>query len=290
MTDLAARVALQSPALLGETPVWSAAEERLYWIDCPAVRLHRFDPASGRDEVLPVDGLDGYLGSLALCADGSLLLLSGRRLFRLPRGARKAEPLAAVEGALADNLINDAKVDPQGRLWFGTMHQSFAEPTGSLYRYDGKTMERVDSGFICSNGLGWSPDGRTLYFVDMMPGDILAYDFDGGSGRVSNRRVFVHFDGSEGLPDGLCTDAQGGVWVAHWDGGCLTRYDAQGKRTHKVTLPAPRVTCPIFGGPRLATLYVTTSGDGVMDKAPLSGSLFAVDAPVLGLPVPAFVG
>ena len=290
MSELAARVVLKIPAALGETPVWSAAEERLYWIDCPASLVHRFDPASGRDEVLAIEGLDGYLGSIALTADGGLLLLAGKQLFGLKPGARKATRLAAAEADRPENNPNDGKVDPQGRFWFGTMHQAAVEPTGSLYRYDGKTVAKIDSGFACSNGLAWSPDGKVMYFVDMMPGDVLAYDFDGGSGRLSNRRVHVHFDGSEGLPDGICSDAQGGLWVAHWDGGCLTRYDAEGKRTHKVAIPAPRVTCPIFGGPKLATLYVTTSGDGMTETAPLSGSLFAVDPPVPGLPVPAFVG
>lgn len=290
MSDLAARVVLKIPAALGETPVWSAAEERLYWIDCPVAQVHRFDPKTGRDEVLPIEGLEGNLGSIALTPDGGLLILCGKRLFKLAKGARKPQVLTPVEAERPENVPNDGKVDPQGRFWFGTMHQAAAEPTGSLYRYDGKTAEKVDSGFACANGLAWSPDGRALYFVDMMPGDVLAYDFDGGSGRLSNRRVFVHFDGSEGLPDGICSDAQGGIWVAHWDGGCLTRYDAQGKRTQKVAIPAPRVTCPIFGGPKLATLYVTTSGDGMTDTAPLSGSLFAIDPPVPGLPIPAFVG
>lgn len=289
MKELAARVALKIPAALGETPVWSAAEERLYWIDCPASEVHRFDPKGGKDEVLAIEGLEGYLGSFALAADGGLLLACGKRLLRLRAGARRAEAVAGADADQPENDPNDGKVDPQGRYWFGTMHRDAAEPTGSLFRYDGKAVEKIDSGFACSNGMAWSPDGRTMYFVDMMPGDILAYDFDGGSGRLSNRRMHLHFDGSEGLPDGICTDAQGGLWVAHWDGGCLTRYDAEGQRTHKVALPAPRVTCPIFGGADLNTLFVTTSARGV-ENAPLSGSLFAVDPPVPGLPVPAFLG
>jgi sugar lactone lactonase YvrE len=290
MSELSARVVLKTPAALGETPVWSAAEERLYWIDCPASALHRFDPKSGQDEVLAMEGLEGYLGSFALAADGGLMLASGKALMKVKPGTRRAVVVASADAERPENDPNDGKVDPQGRFWFGTMHRDAAQPTGSLFRYDGRSVERMDSGFACSNGLAWSPNGKTMYFVDMMPGDILAYDFDGGSGRLSNRRVHLHFDGSEGLPDGICADAQGGLWVAHWDGGCLTRYDAEGKRTHRVALPAPRVTCPIFGGHELRTLYVTTSGRDMMDQAPLSGSLFAIDPPVPGLPVPAFVG
>ena len=114
--------------------------------------------------------------------------------------------------------------------------------------------------------------------------------FDGSHGTLSNRRVFAHFDGSEGLPDGICSDAEGGLWIAHWDGACVTRYGADGKRTHKVELPAPRVTCPIFGGPDLKTLFITTSGDQVIDKAPLSGSIFAFEPAVPGRPIAAFKG
>lgn len=290
MTSLAARLALRIASPLGETPVWSAAEQRLYWIDCPTATIHRFDPASGRDEVLPVEGLSGNLGSIALMADGGLLILCGKRLARLAPGSRTPTPLAAVEVDLDATVPNDGKVDPQGRFWFGTMHSQASEPLGSLYRYAGGEVTLMDSGFACANGLGWSPDGRTLYFVDMMPGDILAYDFDGATGRISNRRVFVHFDGGEGLPDGLCVDAEGGLWVAHWGGGCVTRWDAAGRRTHKVAIPAPHVTCPIFGGAELATLFITTSADGQLGKAPLSGSLFAIEPPVPGLPVPAFRG
>ncbi len=290
MTELAASLVLKIPAALGETPVWSAASNRLYWIDCPTRQVHRFDPASGQDEVLPIEGLEGNLGSIALAADGGMLILCGKQLHHLAPGSRKPTLLAAAEPERAENNPNDGKVDPQGRFWFGTMHASVAQPTGSLYRFAGGKVTKMDSGFACSNGLAWSPDGNTLSFVDMMPGDILAYDFDGRGGTISNRRVFAHFDGSEGLPDGICGDASGGIWVAHWGGGCVTRYNSAGRRTHKVAIPAPHVTCPIFGGPDLKTLYVTTSADGVIDKAPLAGSLFAVEPPTGGLPVPAFRG
>ncbi len=290
MSALKPRVALQIDAALGETPVWSAAEQRLYWIDSLRAKVHRFDPVTGRDELLPLAGLEGYLGSMALAADGGLLLLCGKRFYRVAPGGSHAEPQTAVEADQPANNPNDGKVDPQGRFWFGTMDAGNTQPTGSLYRYDGRDVTRMDTGFACSNGLAWSPDGKTLYFVDMMPGDLLAYDFDGAVGTLSNRRVFAHFDGSEGLPDGICADAAGGLWIAHWDGACVTRYAADGKRTHKVELPAPRVTCPIFGGPALKTLFITTSGDQVIEQAPLSGSLFAFEPEVPGLPIPAFKG
>ncbi|MSP83055.1 MAG: SMP-30/gluconolactonase/LRE family protein [Alphaproteobacteria bacterium] len=223
MPSVAPRVALKSSALLGETPVWSEGEQRLYWIDSTAATIHRFDPATGRDETLPVT-LTGYLGAMALISGGGLLALCGKRLLRVSGSA--AEPIADVEANLPDNLPNDGKVDPQGRFWFGTMHGSVSQPTGNLYSYDrSHGLHRHDGGFACSNGMAWNPDGRTFYFVDMMPGTILAYEFDGQAGSLGKRRIFVSIDPKEGEPDGICCDAAGGVWVAHWDGGCVTRYD-----------------------------------------------------------------
>lgn len=289
MKTLQHRVAWEGRARLGETPVWSSTEARLYWIDSLAAEVHRFDPASGRDEVLPLE-LEGYLGSIALCAGGGLLILCGKSLLRLAPGAKRPEPLCAVEAELPGNNPNDGKVDPQGRFWFGTMDAAAAKPSGALYRYARGRLEQMDSGFACANGLAWAPGGRTLYFVDMMPGHVLAYDFDGAAGRLSNRRVFARFDGSGGLPDGLCSDAEGGLWIAMWDGGCLVRYDREGRQTHRVELPVPRPTCPIFAGPGLTQLYVTSSADEVVEGAPQSGSLFVLEPEVPGLPVPAFAG
>ena len=284
------RVALRSPALLGETPVWNESERRLYWIDSIAAKIHRFDPAAGADETLPAE-LYGYLGSIALVADGGLLVLCGKSLMRLAPGAGRAEPVTAVEAGLPDNAPNDGKVDPQGRFWFGTMHAAVSQPTGALYSYDPKLgLKRHDGGFACANGIAWSPGGGTLYFVDMMPGRILAYDFDGRAGAIGNRRVFAAIDSKEGMPDGICADAEGSIWAAHWDGRCVTRYDAKGRRTDKVEVPVPRPTCPIFGGPGLRTLYVTSSADTVADQAPLSGSIFAWEPRVPGIPIARYAG
>jgi sugar lactone lactonase YvrE len=290
MSSFDPRVALANSALLGETPVWSEREKRLYWIDSLAPRIHRFDPAKGVDEVLAVP-LAGYLGSIALTADGGFLVLCAKQLLRVAPGSLRPEPIASVEANVPENAPNDGKVDPQGRFWFGTMHALEKEPTGALYSYDARLgLRRHDSGFACANGMAWSPDGRMFYFVDMTPGHILAYRFDGDTGSIGDRRIFVAIDPVEGKPDGICCDAGGGVWVAHWDGWCVTRYDAAGKRTAKVAMPVPRPTCPIFGGPGLTTLFVTSSSDGQLDKAPLSGSLFAWQPEIPGLPVATYAG
>jgi sugar lactone lactonase YvrE len=282
---LKATCVLDVHSLLGETPVWSADEKALYWIDCMAPSVHRFRPQNAKDEILPLE-IDGYLGSIALCADGGLLVFSGSGLFHC-RSKGERRPLAKPDADRPGNLPNDGKCDPQGRFWFGTMHAASAEPTGRLYRYDSaRGLAVMDDGFACANGMGWSPDGSIFYFVDMMPGHILAYDFDGSDGSISNRRIFAAISPDEGMPDGLAVDAEGGVWVAHWDGWCLSRFTPDGKRERKIEVPAQRPTCPTFGGDDLRDLYLTSSAADLpaesLARGPKSGGLFLLRSDVAG--------
>lgn len=270
---------------LGETPVWSSGERALYWIDSMAPAIHRFEAASSRDWILPMP-LEGYLGSIAPCQDGGLLVLLASGLWRHPP-VGESRLLARPDADRPQNLPNDGKCDPQGRFWFGTMHSSSSEPSGRLYRFDPDgTLTVMDEGFACANGLGWSPDGRTLYFVDMMPGRILAYDFDGKTGAIAGRRVFAQIAPEEGLPDGLAVDAAGGVWVAHWDGWCVSRFLPDGRRERKVEVPVQRPTCPTFGGADLRDLYLTSSaadlGEESLRRGPLAGGLFRARCDVAG--------
>lgn len=284
---------VDAKAALGETPVWSAAESRLYWIDCIAGAIHRYDPASGEDTILPI-AVDGYLGSISLRAGGGLLMLAGKALWALDAGATEPRRLAGVEEDLPDNLVNDGKCDAAGRFWFGTMHGGESEPSGALYRFDGNEVIRVDDGFICANGMGWSPDDRTFYLVDMMPGKVLAYDFDAAGGTLGNRRTLFGIPGAEGMPDGLSVDSEGGIWVAHWDGWRISRWSPDGDRLQTVEVPVQRPTCPAFGGPGLDTLYLTSSAADLpaesLARGTLAGALFSVDAGAQGIPTAAFAG
>lgn len=288
-----ARCVVDAKAALGETPVWNAAEGRLYWIDCPAGVIHCYDPANGKDVILPVK-VKGYLGSISLRAKGGLLLLAGKALWALDAGSTMPRRLAGVEEDMADNLVNDGKCDPAGRFWFGTMHAGVSETTGALYHYDGTEVIKTDQGFACSNGMGWSPDGKTLYFVDMIPGRVLAYDYDVTSGMASNRRTLFSIPGNEGMPDGLCVDSEGGIWVAHWDGWCISRWSPEGRHLSRLEVPVQRPTCPIFAGPELSTLYLTSSAADLpaesLARGPQSGGLFALDVDASGIPVAAFAG
>jgi len=272
-------------SLLGETPVWSTEEQALYWIDCMASTVHRYDPGSGQDVILPL-AIDGYLGAIALTRDSGILVFCGSGLWHHPAGGpprRLAEP----DADRPQNVPNDGKCDPQGRFWFGTMHAASAEPTGRLFRFDAERgLAVMDDGFACANGMGWSPDGHTMYFVDMIPGNILAYDFDGVAGTIKNRRVFASISPDEGMPDGIAVDAEGGVWVAHWDGWCISRFAPDGRRERKIDVPAQRPTCPTFGGNDLRDLYLTSSAadlpEDSLARAPHSGGVFRLRTDVAG--------
>ncbi len=284
---------VDAKAALGETPVWSADENRLYWIDCMAGAIHRYDPATAEDTVMPI-AIDGYLGSFSLRARGGMLLLAGKSLWALDAGSSEPRRLAGVEEDKADNLVNDGKCDPAGRFWFGTMHAGESEPSGALYRFDGSEVVKFDQGFICANGLGWSPDGKTFYLVDMMPGQVLAYDYDLDNGTVDNRRTLFSIPAAEGMPDGLCVDSEGGIWVAHWDGWCISRWSPEGQRLLTIEVPVQRPTCPVFGQHGLNTLYLTSSAADLptesLARGPLAGGLFEIDARVRGVPIAPFAG
>ncbi len=273
-------------AEVGETPIWDEREEQLWWIDCPGPTIHRFHPDRAKNEHVAIEIDSPHVGAIALVEGGGVLVLSGSGLWwHKPDGTRAL--LAQPDTDRPENVPNDGKCDPQGRFWFGTMHSQSAKETGRLFRYDtARGLVAMDEGFACSNGMGWSPDGRTMYFVDMMPGRVLAYDFNGSDGTLSNRRVFAQIDPGEGIPDGLAVDNDGGVWVAHWDGWCLSRFAPDGKRIAKIALPVERPTCPTFGGKDMRDVYVTSAAMEItgdrLAKGPLAGSLFRLRSDVAG--------
>lgn len=272
-------------AQLGEAPVWVGREKRLYWVDILHPAVHRFDPVTGKNETCNTAKL---VSAVLPSEDGRLVVASqdGVERFDFERGlfTRFAEP----EPGVPENRLNDAKVDPHGRLWVGSMRLDVSRPTGSLYRLT-KTGEvaRAESGFTVANGLAWSPDGSTFYFVDTVPGIIYAYDFDAREGSIANRRVFVTVPEAEGRPDGLAVDADGGVWCAIWDGWCVNRYRPDGRLDRAVELPVPRPTSVAFGGDDLATLFITSARTrlpaSTLTEAPLSGGIFACNPGERGL-------
>jgi sugar lactone lactonase YvrE len=279
-------------ALVGEGPVWVAAERALWWLDIKGQRLFRFDPSSGaaRSWAMPE-----RIGAAIPDGDGGFVLLGKTGVWRSRVPFQQFTKVASPDSDRPGNRFNDAKCDPAGRLWGGSMDDDEREASGRLYRFDRLDAPvRVKDGVNLSNGLGWSPDGRTMYFVETLRRVIWAHDYDVASGEARNARVLVDVPAADGFADGMCVDADGCVWLAHWGGARVTRFTPAGRVDRVVQMPVPQVASCAFGGDGLDTLYVTTAAVGLdqdaLQAAPLSGSLFAFRPGVTGLPVATFRG
>ena len=283
--------ALPWGAQLGEAPIWHPGEQRLYWVDILHPAVYRFDPETGVNEACDPGKL---VSAILFGADGSKRVASQDGIETLDFDNRRLSPYVDPEDGFVRNRLNDAKVDPAGAIWVGSMCLDASKPSGGLYRVapDG-SVERKDSGITVANGLDWSPDFRTFYFVDTIPGRIHAYDFQPSTGVLSNKRTFAVIPDDEGRPDGLCVDTEGGVWCAIWDGWRVNRYAPDGSLDRVLDLPVPRPTSVAFGGADLETLYITSARTRLpattLAEAPLSGGIFACRPGPRGLPAGRFL-
>jgi L-arabinonolactonase len=282
---------LESRNRLGEGPVWSAAEQALFWVDIVASAIHRFKPASGEHRTWPVPE---HVGSIALRERGGLVLALKSGFATFDPATGQVEMINACEAHLPENRFNDGRCDLAGRFFAGSLPYDESTPRGSLWRLDpDHGAHRVLSGIMCPNSLCWSPDGATMYFTDTPTREIMSYDFDLEEGVPSNPRLFVRADGG-GFPDGSVVDSEGFLWNAEWGGARVVRYAPEGTIDRIVEVPAQRVTCCAFGGPDLKTLYITSAWDRMSEAElrewPLSGNLFAYDAGVAGLPESRYLG
>jgi sugar lactone lactonase YvrE len=276
-------VAVRAEATLGEGPTWDAAAGRLIWIDILGARVHTYDPVTGRRTVRVTDQ---HVGAAKPRAGGGLVLnlRDGVGLVD-PDGAFRWLHREPVPGRRA----NDAAVAPDGSLWAGTMRYDEAPGGGTLSRITGDGSVEVVLGDVAvSNGTGWSPDGRLMYYIDSPTRQVDVFHHE--AGRLTDRRRFAQIEEGAGFPDGLTVDADGCVWVALWDGAAVRRYTPDGELDRMVELPTPRVTACAFGGPDLTDLYITTARVGLTSPHPVAGSLLVVPGAGKGLPQPAFAG
>ncbi|EFE69683.1 calcium-binding protein [Streptomyces viridosporus ATCC 14672] len=278
-------VAVRAEATLGEGPTWDPAAGRLLWIDILASRVHTYDPATGRRTLRRTDQ---HVGAVKPRAGGGLVLNLRDGVGLLdPDGTFRWLHRDAVPGRRG----NDAAVAPDGTLWAGTMRYDEATGGGTLSRITGDgTARTVLDDVTVSNGTGWSPDGRLMYYVDTPTRRIDVLDHDPATGRVTGRRPLAEIEEGAGFPDGLTVDADGCVWVALWDGAAVRRYTPAGDLDRVIPLPVPRVTACAFGGAGLTDLYVTTARVGLPAPHPLAGSLLVVPDAGRGLAPPAFEG
>lgn len=277
---------------LCEGPQWDARSERLVWVDILRGRVHEAD-ASGNSHV--VHELGAPVGAVAPRRRGGWVAAMERGFQLFDEGWRPDGPLVPASGQRPGTRFNDGGCDPGGRFWAGTMSYDETPGQGALYRLDADaTVTEVLAGVTTSNGLGWSLDGGTMYYVDTGRGslDVLRHDSRGGT--VEDRRTLVSVAEKEGLPDGLAVDAEGHVWLALWDGGCVRRYSPAGDLELVVDLPVTRVTSVAFGGADLTDLFVTTAREGLdaarRSSEPLAGSVFRCRPGPAGLPRGTFAG
>lgn len=265
---------------LGEGPLWHPAEQALYWVDIHAGQVQRFDPETGSHDTFNVDRTVTALGIRQ--AGGFIVATqNGFAVWNPPKPT--LETIAVAEGGRPGARFNDGAVDPGGCFWAGTMKAG--EATSSLYRLDPDyAVHRILCGLTVSNGLGWSPDGRTMYFTDSLTHTIWAFDFDAATGEIAGQRIFAHTPDEPGVPDGLAVDAEGYVWSVRCRGWKISRYDPVGRAEREILLPVECPTSCAFGGPDLETLYITTSLDlAAADKTqPLAGNLLAADVGIKG--------
>jgi sugar lactone lactonase YvrE len=286
----AAITAVPVPAAgLGESPLWHPQEQLLYWVDIPGQQLHRWHPVTRRHDAWPLPCEPGCCAPLL---GGGLLLAMRDGLWRFDPDTGKRHEVADPPYDPKKQRFNDGKADAQGRLWVGSIDDK-REPKAALYRCTRGKIERMASGITTSNGLAFSPDGATMYWADTAAHAVYAFDFDGGDGSLSRKRVFQQFERRTegqaygGRPDGAAVDAEGAYWVAMYEGGRVLRLAPDGRVLRVVELPVRRPTMPCFGGPDLKTLYITTAGGGpggAPADEPLAGCVLQLRVHVPGLP------
>ena len=290
----AIRIAYDAGNHLGETPIWSAAEQALWWINCEEPpELHRWHPASGEHRVWPMPRrIGGFVpkasgGLLVALADGLYDFdpTSGGLAFRVP------SPFPAHVH------LHECHCDRQGRFWIGGYDTRFIATRDSAdagyCRLDGDRLTIVVTGVHVSNGLAFSPDGRTMYAVTSPTRQVDAFDLDPGSGALSNRRPFVSLGDGEGYADGATVDSEGGYWMANVAAGALRRYRPDGTLDRTIALPFSNPTKPAFGGADLATLFVTSTQMAMPPVTPPTapnGPVYALDPGFHGVPETPFAG
>ena len=283
---------IDARAVIGEGPVWDVGRGVLWWVDIPAGLVHRLDPRTGADREFEVGS---PVGAVALRRDGAVLVAAAAGLAVLDlEGGRPGTLLSFAPdgGALR---CNDAKCDPVGRFWVGRMTMDGAPGEASLLCVapDLAVTTRM-SGLAVPNGLGWSPDGSRMYFIDSTWSEVREYPYDPTTGTMGEARSLIRFPEDGSVPDGMTVDAEGCLWIARWGAGCVVRVTPEGAVVDRVDLPVSRVTSCTFGGEDLSDLYITTARadatSGELAGEPLAGGIFRCRPGVHGVPPVPFAG
>lgn len=271
---------LDAKATLGEGPAWDEKTQTLYWVDILGKRIY-----AGM-EVLAE--LDEFIGCLAPRKNGNLILGKRASFVDFDLGTSQQTLLATLNES-ATNRMNDGKCDPAGRFLAGTMDMNEKDPTGNFYSFDGKSTRTLFGDVTISNGMAWSSDYKTFYYIDTPTCEVRAYDYDVKTGEIANRRRAFEVPKSLGWADGMTSDVDGNLWIAMWGGAQVTRWDPRtGQLLEQIPVPALQSSCPVFGGKDRNELYVTSARVGMSEenltKYPLSGGLFKAVTKYEGMP------
>jgi sugar lactone lactonase YvrE len=285
---------LDARALLGEGPIWDARASVLYWVDIAGCKVHIFKPATGGDRAIDVGQ---PVGTVVPRRAGGVMVALRDGFAALDLDSSALTMIADPEAHLPGNRFNDGKCDPAGRFWAGTMRQAEDQRGGgSLYRLDPDlSVHKMLGDVTVANGIAWSSDARTMYFIDTPTMTVAAFDYNLETGDIANPRPVVHTPDGPGFPDGMTIDAEGMLWVAYWGGWRVVRWNPHtGEALAVIELPVERVTAPWFGGPNLDELYITTARVGLNDAGlanqPHAGSIFVARPGVRGLAAFDFAG
>lgn len=287
------RVMTDTRATLGEGAIWCGRDDALYWVDIINGVVHSLEHATGKTRLFAVDQ---FVGTVVPRQSGGLILALQHGVAAFDMKTGDVEFIRDRIHEASTHRFNDGKCDPAGRLWVGTISMDDTAGTSALYRIDADhRVECMCTGVTNSNGIVWSLDQATMYYIDTPTRQVSAFDYDIVSGDIHNRRVAITVPEELGYPDGMTIDAQGNLWIALWGGGCVSRWDPnRGELLATIEVPTSHVTSCAFGGPELRELYITTARLGLdesaLRKQPLAGGLFCVETHVTGVPAYEFAG
>ena len=269
----------ETTCLLGEGPIWDAKRKVICWVDILNGAIHEHSPEQQTFRTISVYQM---IGSLAVCTDGNFIAALQNGFAFIARESGEIKMIADPEKHLPNNRFNDGKCDPIGRFWAGTMSLFEDIGAGSVYTVDNDlVLAKKLAAVTISNGMAWSANHRIFYYIDTPTREIVSFDFEKATGSISNKKVVIKIDEKDGYPDGMTIDKEGMLWIAHWDGWQLTRWDPNtGQQLHSIPLPVARVTSCTFGGEKLTDLYITSAKVDLtpdqLEKQPLAGALFVM--------------
>jgi sugar lactone lactonase YvrE len=292
--NLVAEIAFKRRSTLGEGVIWDSRQNLLYWLDILDHKVCVFDPDSGENTVLEVEN---YPSTIVSCESGGAAVALKNGFAHLNLQSGECSLICEVEGEIAGNRFNDGKCDAAGRFWAGTMDFDIEPRKGALYVLDAqhKVRKMLDA-VSCSNGIVWSRDSRTMFYIDSLSQRVDRFDFDVETGNISKRKIAVEIPKEIGMPDGMTIDSEDNLWIALFQGGKVNHYDPEsGELLDTVEVPgADQVTACAFGGKDLRDLYITTASADYKEQDwknhPNAGCLFKIRTSAQGLPANRFKG